>query len=497
MNNKNILRTALPFIAIFFISLCVAGYTFIQKNLPGARAGEDIFSVTAVNTRSPLATNDEWQWTIITSSNNRPADPVSLTYVVTWCLRHDATAPCIEKQSEDFFYQIGKGTLTVNARETIQKITHQSINCGRVNVEISRDGKVITRGAQSTNKQCTRDLANNVSAYANSPTDLIDLISSSLRLVMSLLSGGDTSGGDNPGGSNPGGTNPVGGDVCSSAGATCQEVYREACGEGDQTGTRVCYKYGVCSGPGSGVQCSWGAGSWCEKCEPGISINDPVPAIKPPQGAEPGAPGDPGGGTHPRLEPIPPPSNADAQKATTLANYIRQNCKFPNYDYGGREEAGLVANYNADTCMAHLSGTSNDNQARYEVIASAKTFTRLQCVGFSEAALAAATGQSYNGPSGHAGERTYSAGNFQYVPIAQGKPGPNDIAVWDESQGMPKGHNAYVIEGDSQIITVLEANYVENLPNGKKKCFGCVRKKTYILGQESAERRFAGFLRKK
>ncbi len=506
MNNKKILRNALPFIIIFFISLAVATYTYVQRNLSGASAADSPISVSTVNLRNPLGTDKVWEWSIIATTDQKPSAPVPLTYVANWCLTPNSSSSCTESQTDDFFYQVGSGTLTINARETISHISHQSVNCGRIEILITQEGRLVGRGTQSTQETCSKSLTTDATAYANSPSEFITLLNVALRFL-TMFFGGDGSDNDGSTPTNPGGENPVDpgspGDVCPSAGATCKEVYRELCNNNGQAGTRVCYKYGTCSAPGSGVQCSWGSGSHCEeKCETGTAITDPVPPIKPPQGSNPGNPG--GGQPIAPREPIPPSSDANAQLAINLADHVNAivggvpRCGFP-----GENNVlipGAVTQFNAQKCVPGFTGSRNDGGAIQELIISATTYGRgqnrnrktvtynhLQCVGFVEGAATAASG-SYDGPTGHAASRTYSAGSYTFFRVGQQAFAPNDLAVWGQSKAGPWGHIAYVTGGNANTMIVIEAN---------QSCIGCVRSNAYNINEEVTTRKFAGFLRRR
>ncbi len=500
MNNKNILRTALPFIIIFTISLLIAIYTYVQKNLSGASAGDEALKVTLVNVRDPLSTNETWEWKMVAQTDRTPASPIVLTYKARWCLKQGVTTPCIQGSSEDFFYEVGTGNLTINAKETAAKITHQSVNCGRIELDVLRDGQSVGKIIHSTTTECTKNLTSGSVSNIESPSEIANLLNDTIKKILRLLDEDEEEGDDNP--DNP--SEPVGGSdgLCKTTGEACKEPYRESCGQGGEAGTRVCFKYGICAAPGSGIQCSWGAGSFCEPCEPGTSIGDPVPPMKPPQDVpptNPGQPGNPGGGNPPQPPaPLPPVSNSNAQEVVDLVDYIKANCKFPNYDYGQLVENGLVSNYNAAQCMAAFSKSQNDQQTKDEIVTSATSYDRLQCVGFTEAAVAAASGRSYNGPGGHAYERATSNGAYQLIESRAQPAAPNDIAVWRKASGMPWGHVAYIVENNASAFTVMEANYLEVFPDGTRHpCWGCVRKKTYQINQERNERNFAGWLRKR
>ena len=105
-------------------------------------------------------------------------------------------------------------------------------------------------------------------------------------------------------------------EVCLEIGASCEDHYPEThvCFDTGQSSVVTCHKYGTCTGIGGGVNCSWGAGSWCDDpcgappgcgpdspcpggqtCENGVCISDEPP---PPGGNRFGiglvGPGDPG-----------------------------------------------------------------------------------------------------------------------------------------------------------------------------------------------------------
>lgn len=498
MNNKKILRTALPFIVIFIISVLIAAYTYVQKNLTGARAGDEALKVTLTNVRDPLSTNETWEWKMIGQTDRAPSSPIVLTYTARWCLKQGINTPCIQGMQDDYFYEVGTGNVTINAKETAAKITHQSVNCGRIELDVLRDGQSVGKIVHSTSTECTDNLRSGGASRIDSASEISDLINKTLKSILSLTDGDEEEVDENPEDpSEPGEPGGGGsGDLCKTTGQLCSEPYRESCGQGDQAGTRVCHKHGVCAAPGSGVQCSWGAGSFCEPCEPGTTIGDPVPPIKPPQDVPPG---NPGGGNSPQPPaPLPPVSNSDAQEVVDLVDYIRASCKFPNYDYGQVVENGLVSNYNAAQCMTGFKNSQNDKQTKDEIVASATNYERLQCVGFTEAAVAAASGNSYNGPGGHAYQRATSNDAYLLIDFRSQPAAPNDIAVWNKAPGMPWGHVAYIVESNSSAFTVMEANFLEVFPDGTRHpCWGCVRKKTYQIGQERNERNFAGWLRKR
>ena len=54
--------------------------------------------------------------------------------------------------------------------------------------------------------------------------------------------------------------------ICAAAGAACEDHYSESkvCAATGASKAVMCHKYGTCSGPGGGEQCSWGDGSYCE-----------------------------------------------------------------------------------------------------------------------------------------------------------------------------------------------------------------------------------------
>lgn len=492
MNNRHILRKAFPFIAIFFVSLSIAGYTFVQQNLSGAKAGDEALSISAVNVRDPLTTNDTWDWKLIGIADRNPTEPIALTYEAQWCLRHDSDAPCLTSAAEDFFYKVGNGTLTLNTREITTKITHQSVNCGRVELQISRDGQVISRATHSTNTKCTQNLAGSVSAYGTSPEEITQLINDLFRMIFGLLDEDGDAPKDEVVGTNPENPSQPGGGICQESGQQCAEAYRETCTENGQAGSRVCHKHGICAAPGSGVQCSWGEGSFCEKCKAGTSINDPVPPVQPPQTP-------PGGGENPQPpapEPLPLPADADAQKAAQLANYLLGRCVWPLTN--GIQ--GAVTQHNVRNCAVGSIGTRNDGVALSEVITSATGFgsnqirngarvgyNHLQCVGFTVAAVAAATGNQYSGPSGDAWARCKNGGGWVCLPRTE-RPRPNDQVIWGNVPNiMPFGHIAYVVETTGNSMTVIEAN---------NSCIGCVRRSTYVISNEIANRNLTGFMRK-
>jgi len=507
MNNKNILRTAIPFIVIFFVSLIIAIYTYVQQNLSGVKAGDEALKVTLVNILTPLSTNETWQWKLIAQTDRTPSTPIELTYTANWCLKEDVDEPCVQGVSEDFFYQVGTGAVTVKARDTIAKITHQSVNCGRLELEAKRDGQIVGRAVYSTKTKCTTELSSSVGTYADSSTDVVDMINRLLNILLSFFGDEENPGTDNPGAGNPGGSPGGGGggtapndQLCKDRDQACQEVYRAPCGT---AGTKVCYKYGTCAGAGTGVQCSWGAGSYCEAtCEEGTTINDPVPPIKPPVAQPPTNPGQPNPPAH---EPLPLPDNADAQQATKFADKLIDRCVFA---INGSKIQGDVTQYNVDSCTSAALETKNDQQARSEVVSSAHSYgstqtrngkkvgyNHLQCVGFVEGAVAAVFGQSYNGPGGNALSRCTTSGNYtcmrigkNFQRVSQSAPQPNDIAVWEGSRTGPFGHVAYVVSGNESVFTVVEAN---------QACAGCVRRNTYVVSDEIAQRNFAGFLRRR
>ncbi len=497
MNNKKILRRALPFIIIFAISLAIALYTFIQQNLPGSKAADETLSVNIANVRDPIATNETWEWNMLATTDRNPSTPIVLTYTANWCLDHTHESPCIQGATEDYFYQVGSGELTVNARQTTAKIRHQSVNCGRVQVELQYEGKTVALATHTTNTKCTANMSGSVSEYVDSPAQLIEVINQFLKTILGLLDEDNNSDDKtNPIGEEPGTpSEPSNPGLCKAAGESCNETYREACGQGEDAGTRICYKYGTCVAPGSGVQCSWGTGSFCDPCESGKSISDPVPPIKPPQ-VPPEQPGNPPGQP---VQPLPPVSNSDAQEVVDLVSYIKNNCQFPNFDFGSKVESGLVADVNAAKCMAAFSNSKNDGHTKTEIIDSAVGYKRLQCVGFTEAAVAAASGRSYDGPGGHAYQRATSNSSYELVSPSQRPAAPNNIAVWKSTaKVMPFGHVAYIVQANQNTITVLEANFTETLSNGQKHpCWGCVREKTYVIREEQNQRNFAGWLQKR
>lgn len=505
MNNKNILRIAFPFIIIFIISVLIAGYTFIQKNLSGAKAGDEALKVTTVNILNPLSTNETWEWKLIGQTDRTPETPIILTYTADWCLNHNTNEPCIKDVSQDFFYQVGTGTVTINTKDTAAKISHQSVNCGRVDLEILRDGQPISRSSYSTATKCTKNLSESVSAYSSSPAEIVVLINQVINIILNIFDEDENNDGgspivEDPGAGtpeNPGGTPPD--QVCRPGQVECNESYREACGEGDQAGSRVCHKRGTCAGPGSGVQCSWGPGSICEPCEPRRSVSDPVPPIKPPEGGAPGNPGTP--------EPMPIPADADAQKAVALSDFLYRQCEFT---VSGVKILGMVTQYNVDKCIIGSIGLNNDNsetRAKAEISYSAHNigasqirngrtigYNHLQCVGFVEGAVVAASGRDYNGPTGNAQARCRNGGDYRcmrvgsnFSRISQETPRPNDLAVWEVSSWGPFGHVAYVVSTTPGSFTVVEAN---------NSCVGCVRRFTYTLNSEIANHNLAGFLRR-
>ncbi|KXK11584.1 MAG: CHAP domain protein [Microgenomates bacterium OLB23] len=489
MDNKRILRVAFPFIVIFFISIAISLLVFVQQNLPGSKAADEALSITAVNMQDPLATNGVWEWKLIGLIDQNPKNPVALTYTANWCLKHDSNVGCNQSNSSDFFYKLGTGTITLNSKETITKISHQSVNCGRVEINIQRDGQPISQNIHSTNVPCTKDLGASVNSYGANPEEISQLINTLLQTLLSMFDkdGDIPDDSANPGPNDPPvGGNPQPGDVCQRAGEGCSEAYREACTTGGQPGTKICHKHGVCAAPGSGVQCSWGAGSFCEEeCKVGTSITDPVPPVKPPQG--------PGGGENPQPpEPKPQPADADAQKAFGMTNYLIGRCSY--------KSRPAVTQHNVTNCAVGNMGTNNDAMAQLEIKYSAQNlgasqirggsrvgYNHLQCVGFSEAAVAAATGRTYNGPGGDALSRCKSTGDYQSIPAGTTQPRPNDIVVWGASNSVPFGHVAYVISSTAGSMTVVEAN------NG---CPGCVEHTTYTTANEIANRNLDCFLRK-
>lgn len=54
--------------------------------------------------------------------------------------------------------------------------------------------------------------------------------------------------------------------ICAQIEQKCEDHYSEKCSINGKTGTKKCHKYGKCTGIGSGENCDWGTGSYCENC---------------------------------------------------------------------------------------------------------------------------------------------------------------------------------------------------------------------------------------
>ncbi|OGK39119.1 hypothetical protein A2966_05235 [Candidatus Roizmanbacteria bacterium RIFCSPLOWO2_01_FULL_41_22] len=188
LNNSAILKRVLPFLAIFIFSLSYAGYTFIQQATAPAKAeGEDI-TVDIVNIKAPINTTSLWQWNAIVVINNFFKDPVRADYTVNWCSgttgqKGPVTEKCDpEKYGTDFKGSLLKGTMTIQAKNSITKIEHQAIDCGRVQISVNALGKTEIESIYDTGVECS-----DLSANALSATTGLKSGSSAMQIIRDFL----------------------------------------------------------------------------------------------------------------------------------------------------------------------------------------------------------------------------------------------------------------------------------------------------------------------
>lgn len=159
LSNRRIFRRIIPYLAIFVVTFSIAGFQLFQDIAGSAEAGDDYtVDIRAVNT--PLTTTDEWEWSVAVV-NDRPEEVPELGYKVNWCSFTEGgyaevlDESCGNKDDIDFLYDVSDGTLNTRAPESIHTLKHQSVSCGRIELEIMQGEEIIKTHILDTGKECT------------------------------------------------------------------------------------------------------------------------------------------------------------------------------------------------------------------------------------------------------------------------------------------------------------------------------------------------------
>ncbi|OGK59369.1 hypothetical protein A3G65_03870 [Candidatus Roizmanbacteria bacterium RIFCSPLOWO2_12_FULL_37_7b] len=191
LNNTAIFKRILPFLALFIFSITYAGYTVIHRSSAPVKAeGEDI-TVSVTNIRAPLSTTDTWQWNAIVFVKNYFKEPFTTTYTVNWCGKTNngedsEKVPCEEDVvGGSFKGQLKKDSIQVQAKDTIFKIDHQSVQCGRVDVIIEGLGQLLARKTYDTPTSCPENLALNAQGSAISADGSLEV--SPVEVILDLF----------------------------------------------------------------------------------------------------------------------------------------------------------------------------------------------------------------------------------------------------------------------------------------------------------------------
>lgn len=159
MDNNRIIKTAIPFLAVFVLSLFVAGNEYIKQISAPTNAADEDISIQLVNTAAPTEPEAEWRWNAAVYIDNYFQQPIQGTYSVDWCnatFAEQATPESCKPTShpEDFNDTIAEGTFTIDSRQTTIGITHPSVDCGRVQVNFVRDEETLVSEVLDTGIMC-------------------------------------------------------------------------------------------------------------------------------------------------------------------------------------------------------------------------------------------------------------------------------------------------------------------------------------------------------
>lgn len=164
MNPNNIFKKTLPFLALFFISLAVAGFTFIQNYTQSAKAETEGVAVTLTNITAPIKTDDTWRWRVDVSAKNHIGEQTVVNYTTSWCKETFGEAGeekgriCNRDLTpDDFIRIIAADTKSIVIGNTNFEVSHASVPCGRVYLEFEALGGSIGAEVYDTGKGCTKE----------------------------------------------------------------------------------------------------------------------------------------------------------------------------------------------------------------------------------------------------------------------------------------------------------------------------------------------------
>lgn|SRR3989338_2620040 len=160
LQNKQIFKRVLPFLFLFILSVGYVGIDLTHRiSAPSQAADEDI-NISFINISAPINTNNVWEWRGVYSVKNYFKEPITTEYKVNWCsessgIKGASTKECDDhKFNSDFKYTLAHQKVVLDARNTTSKITHQSIDCGRVEIRISDSNKILYQTVYDTGQAC-------------------------------------------------------------------------------------------------------------------------------------------------------------------------------------------------------------------------------------------------------------------------------------------------------------------------------------------------------
>lgn len=208
MQNQQILKKALPFLAVFVLSLFVAGSEYIKQISAPTNAADEDISIQLVNTAAPTDPDSEWRWNAAVYIDNYFQQPIQGTYTVDWCnatFAEQTTPESCKPTShpEDYNSTIAEGTFTIDSRQTTIGITHPSVDCGRVQVNFVRDDETLVSELLDTGIMCDTPGLVGLSAFENGGDEL-DIVKEFAFDIISIVDETEAIQNDSPSNPDPG-----------------------------------------------------------------------------------------------------------------------------------------------------------------------------------------------------------------------------------------------------------------------------------------------------
>ena len=137
MDNSRIIKSTIPFLILFVLSIGFAIVNYINTSTPKARAAQG-YDIDIQNTLAPTDGTSTWNWNILTFVQESSLQNVEVSYDVYWCGEsQNAALPCRPTNFDTVTSTLTSGSITIQSRDSVSRIEHPGVECGKVGFHIT------------------------------------------------------------------------------------------------------------------------------------------------------------------------------------------------------------------------------------------------------------------------------------------------------------------------------------------------------------------------